>query len=154
VIGTAVTRDGIPVRVWSWPGNTGDRKLIRQVKDDMRDWTLSKIVWVTDRGFSRERNRRYLRQGENAYIVGEKLRSGSPEVKAALSRQGRYGEITGNMRVEEVKLHDLGIRVFTDTTSEPPSGTGEPSHAPDTPDLLRLPSPADGPDRQADPAGR
>lgn len=77
----AVTRDGIPVRVWSWPGNTGDQKLIRQVKDDRRDWTLSKIVWVTDRGFSSERNRRYLRQGDNAYIVGEKLRSGSPEVR-------------------------------------------------------------------------
>ncbi|MFF3735692.1 IS1634 family transposase [Streptomyces sp. NPDC002476] len=106
VIGMAVTRDGIPVRVWSWPGNTGDQKLIRQVKDDMRDWTLSKIVWVTDRGFSSERNRRYLRQGENAYIVGEKLRSGSPEVKAALSRQGRYGEIAGNMRVKEVRISE------------------------------------------------
>jgi hypothetical protein len=106
VIGMAVTRDGIPVRVWSWPGNTGDQKLIRQVKDDMRDWTLSKIVWVTDRGFSSERNRRYLRQGDHAYIVGEKLRSGSPEVKAALSRQGRYSEIAGNMRVKEVRISD------------------------------------------------
>ena len=28
----------------------------------MQDWTLSKIVWVADRGFSSERNRRYLRQ--------------------------------------------------------------------------------------------
>jgi hypothetical protein len=106
VIGMAVTRDGIPVRIWSWPGNTGDQKLIRQVKDDMRDWTLSKIVWVTDRGFSSERNRRYLRQGAGAYIVGEKLRSGSPEVKAALSRQGRYGEIAGNMRVKQVRISD------------------------------------------------
>ena len=106
VIGMAVTRDGIPVRVWSWPGNTGDQKLIRQVKDDMRDWTLSKIVWVTDRGFSSERNRRYLRQGDHAYIVGEKLRSGSPEVKAALSRQGRYSEIAGNMRVKEVRISE------------------------------------------------
>ena len=52
VIGMAVTRDGIPVRVWCWPGNTNDSALIRQVKDDMRDWTLSKIVWVADRGFS------------------------------------------------------------------------------------------------------
>ncbi|MFB6962338.1 IS1634 family transposase [Streptomyces sp. NPDC056309] len=106
VIGMAVTRDGIPVRVWSWPGNTGDQKLIRQVKDDMRDWTLSKIVWVTDRGFSSERNRRYLRQGDHAYIVGEKLRSGSPEVQAALSRQSRYGEIAQNMRVKEVRISE------------------------------------------------
>ena len=91
----AVTRDGIPVRVWCWPGNTTDSALIRQVKDDMRDWTLSKIVWVADRGFSSETNRRYLRQGDHAYIIGEKLRSDSPEIKAALSRQGRYTDDRG-----------------------------------------------------------
>jgi Transposase DDE domain len=104
VIGMAVTRDGIPVRVWCWPGNTADSALIRQVKDDMRDWTLSKIVWVADRGFSSEANRRYLRQGDHAYIIGEKLRSDSPEIKAALSRQGRYTDIAENMRVKEVKV--------------------------------------------------
>jgi hypothetical protein len=106
VIGMAVTRDGIPVRVWSWPGNASDQTLIRQVKDDMRDWTLSKIVWVADRGFSSDRNRRYLRSGTDAYIIGEKLRSGNAEVKAALSRQGRYTEIAGNMRVKEVRISD------------------------------------------------
>jgi hypothetical protein len=104
VIGMAVTRDGIPVRVWCWPGNTADSKLIRHVKDDMRDWTLSKIVWVADRGFSSERNRRYLRQGDHAYIIGEKLRSDSPEIKAALSRQGRYTDISENMRVKDVRV--------------------------------------------------
>src|SRR5216110_1561823 len=52
VIGMAVTRDGIPVRVWCWPGNTSDSALIRQVKADMRDWSLGRVVWVADRGFS------------------------------------------------------------------------------------------------------
>ena len=93
VIGMAVTRDGIPVRVWCWPGNTGDSALIRQVKDEMRDWTLSRIVWVADRGFASAANRRYLRSGDHHYIIGEKLRSDSPEIKAALSRQGRYQDI-------------------------------------------------------------
>jgi transposase len=102
----AVTRDGIPVRVWCWPGNTNDQALIRQVKDEMRDWTLSKIVWVADRGFSSDANRRYLRQGDHTYIIGEKLRSDSPEIKAALSRQGRYTTIAENMRVKEVKISD------------------------------------------------
>ncbi len=106
IIGMAVTRDGIPVRCWCWPGNASDQILIRQVKDDMRDWTLAKIVWVADRGFASEQNRRYLRQGDHHYIIGEKLRSGSAEVKAALSRQGRYTEIAGNMRVKEVRISD------------------------------------------------
>jgi len=106
VIGMAVTRDGIPVRVWCWPGNTGDSKLIRQVKTDMRDWTLSRIVWVGDRGFSCEANRRALRAGDHHYILGEKLRGDSTEAKAALSRQGRYATVAANLRVKEVNLGD------------------------------------------------
>ena len=38
VIGMAVTREGIPVRVWSWPGNSADAALIRQVKEELRSW--------------------------------------------------------------------------------------------------------------------
>jgi hypothetical protein len=106
VIGMAVTRDGIPVRVWSWPGNTGDSKLIRQVKTDMRDWTLTRIVWVGDRGFSSAANRRALRAGDHHYILGEKLRGENAEAKAALARQGRYATIAGNLRVKEVNLGD------------------------------------------------
>jgi hypothetical protein len=104
VIGMAVTRDGIPVRVWCWPGDTADSALIRQVKDDMRDWCLSKVIWVADRGFTSAENRRYLRKGGGSYIIGEKLRSGSAEAQAALSRQGRYKDVAGNLKVKEVKI--------------------------------------------------
>jgi hypothetical protein len=106
IIGMAVTRDGIPVRVWYWPGNTADSALIRQVKDDMREWSLSKVIWVADRGFSSAENRRYLRKGGGSYIIGEKLRSGSAEAQAALSRQGRYKDVTQNLKVKEVKIAD------------------------------------------------
>ena len=36
VIAMAVTRDGIPVRCWTFPGNEQDQKIIRTVKDDLR----------------------------------------------------------------------------------------------------------------------
>jgi len=104
VIGMAVTRDGIPLRVWCWPGNTADSALIRQVKDDMRGWSLSRVVWVADRGFTSAENRRYLRRGGNHYIIGERLRSGSAEAEAALSRQGRYQEVAASLRVKEVRI--------------------------------------------------
>jgi hypothetical protein len=106
IVGMAVTRDGIPVRVWSWPGNTADSGLIRQVKQDLRQWVLSKVIWVADRGFTSEENRRALMRGGGGYILGEKLRSGSPDVKAALSRQGRYKEVRDNLQVKEVRLGD------------------------------------------------
>jgi IS4 transposase len=106
IVGMAVTRTGIPVRVWCWPGNTTDSALIRQVKADLRDWTLTRVIWVADRGFASAENRRYLRRGDHHYIIGEKLRSGSAEATAALARQGRYAEVAGNLRVKEVRISD------------------------------------------------
>jgi hypothetical protein len=110
VIGMAVTRAGIPVRVWSWPGNTSDSALIRQVKADMRDWSLARVVWVADRGFSSAENRRYLQRASGHYIIGEKLRSGSTEANTALSRQGRYATVADNLQVKEVTIDDAGDR--------------------------------------------
>jgi hypothetical protein len=106
VVGMAVTRSGIPVRVWCWPGNTTDTALIRQVKHDLGDWTLARVVWVADRGFASAANRRYLRRGDHHYIIGERLRSGSAEATAALQRQGRYAEVADNLRVKEVKVSE------------------------------------------------
>ncbi|MEA2587430.1 MAG: hypothetical protein QOH66_357 [Actinomycetota bacterium] len=110
VIGMAVTRTGIPIRVWCWPGNTNDSALIRQVKDDLRAWKLTRVVWVADRGFSSAENRRYLQRAGGHYIIGEKLRGDNHEAQAALSRQGRYRTVAGNLRVKEVVIDDATMR--------------------------------------------
>jgi hypothetical protein len=106
VVGMAVTRQGIPVRVWTFPGNASDQVIIRKVRDDLRGWNLSRVIWVLDRGFTSEQNRRYLQRAGGHYIVGEKLRWGSHEAKAALSRQGRYHEVHGGLRVKQVRVDD------------------------------------------------
>jgi len=90
VIGLAVTREGIPVRVWVWPGNTNDMSVISEVKDDLRGWRLGRVVTVVDRGFSSDENLRYLTRAGGHWIAGERMRDGSPDAQAALSRQGRY----------------------------------------------------------------
>jgi hypothetical protein len=110
VIGMAVTRTGIPIRVWTWPGNTNDQELIRQVKDDLKTWKLNRVVWVADRGFTSAENRRYLQRGGGHYILGEKLRGDSKEAAAALARPGRYHPVAGNLRVKEVVLDDGTMR--------------------------------------------
>ena len=106
VVGMAVTRKGIPVRVWTFPGNASDQVIIRKVRDDLRGWNLSRVIWVLDRGFTSQRNRRYLQRGGGHYIVGEKLRSDSKEANAALARQGRYHTVAGNLRVKQVRVDD------------------------------------------------
>src|SRR5215207_6556828 len=110
LIGMAVTRTGIPIRAWCWPGDSGDQPLIRQVKDDLRDWKLSRVVWVADRGFQSAENRRYLQRAGGHYIIGEMLRAASAEAKAALARQGRYRTVAGNLEVKEVRVDDGTMR--------------------------------------------
>jgi len=103
VIGLAVTREGIPVRVWVWPGNANDQTLVDQVKRDLAGWRLGRAIYVVDSGFSGRDNLRRLRSAGGHYIAGVKLRSGMPQTEAALSRQGRYRVVRDNLRVKEVR---------------------------------------------------
>lgn len=104
VIAMAVTRDGVPVRCWTFPGNENDQRIIRTVKDDLAGWNLHRLVWVADRGFASAANRAYLTRGGGHYIHAEKLRHTNVEAAAALARPGRYRTVAGNLRVKEVAV--------------------------------------------------
>jgi hypothetical protein len=110
VIGMAVTRDGVPVRCWTFPGNTADTAIIRTVKDDLAGWNLHRLVWVADRGFASAANRAYLTRGGGHYIHAEKLRNTNAAAAAALARPGRYRTVAGNLRVKEVWVGGDGVR--------------------------------------------
>jgi transposase len=106
VIGLAVTREGIPVRCWVWPGNTNDQTVVAEIKSDLGGWRLGRAIYVVDSGFSGQANLRHLRSEGGHYIAGLKLRSGMAETEQALSRQGRYRTVADNLRVKEVRLSD------------------------------------------------
>jgi hypothetical protein len=115
VVGMAVTRGGIPIRTWCWPGYTTDATMIEQVRADLRDWKLTRMLWVTDRGFASEANRRILQTGGGHYIQAEKLRGHGEHspIAAALARAGRYRTVAGNLRVKEINPRP-GDSVLTD----------------------------------------
>ncbi|MDA8184425.1 MAG: IS1634 family transposase [Actinomycetota bacterium] len=106
VLGMAVTAEGVPVRCWTFPGNTSDQVIIRTIKDDLAGWMLNRVVWVADRGFNSVANRSYLQKGGGHYVVAEKLRNASGEAKEALARPGRYRAVAGNLEVKEVVVGD------------------------------------------------
>lgn len=110
VVGLAVTRQGIPVRCWVWPGNTSDASTVAQVKADLAGWKLNRVVWAVDRGMTSEANLRELQRGGAEYIAGERMRSGKPEVEAVLSRPGRYRQVAENLEVKEVVLEEGSLR--------------------------------------------
>jgi len=111
VIGLAVTREGIPIRCWVWPGNTADMSVVEEVKKDLMGWKLGRVITVVDRGFSSEDNLRYLQRGGGHYIAGEKMRNGKETVEEALNRAGRYKTIKDNLEVKEIVIGDGEKRV-------------------------------------------
>ena len=133
VIAMAVTRDGVPVRCWTFPGSTADTSIIRTIKDDLAGWNLRRMVWVADRGFASAANRAYLSKGGGHYIHAEKLRHTNSEAAAALARPGRYRTVAGNLRVKEVAVAPAARATATTaparngswsaTTRNRPSGT-------------------------------
>ena len=104
VIAMAVTRDGIPVRCWTFPGSESDQRIIPTVKDDLGSWNLHRLVWVADAGFASAANRAYLTRGGGHYIHAEKLRHTNAEAADALARAGRYHEVADNLRVKDVRV--------------------------------------------------
>ncbi|GGK32670.1 transposase [Caldalkalibacillus thermarum] len=106
VIGLAVTRTGIPIRCWVWPGNTMDMTVVEQVKKNLIGWKLGRVISVMDRGFSSEENLRTLQRAGGHYIVGEKMRSGKAASKEAMSTRGRYHQVRENLHVKEIIVGD------------------------------------------------
>jgi transposase len=103
VLGFAVTRAGIPVRCWVWPGNTVDVSVVDEVKRDLNDWKLGRVIMVMDTGFNSAENRRILQGAGDAFIIGEKMRLGKDgTLPEALSRQGRYKTLANGLRIKEV----------------------------------------------------
>lgn len=104
IIGMAVTREGIPVRCWVWPGNTADMSVVEEVRRDLVGWKLGRVISVMDRGFSSEENLRTLQKAGGHYIVGEKMRSGKPGTEEAMSKGGRYHKIREDLQVKEIVI--------------------------------------------------
>lgn len=106
VVGLAVTRDGLPVRSWVFPGNTTDVTTIERVKADLRGWRLNRCVFVGDAGMNSEENRRTLALGGGKYILAARLRAGDEVTIDVLTRCGRFREVAPNLQVMEVVVGD------------------------------------------------
>jgi hypothetical protein len=104
VIAMAVTCEGVPIRCWTFPGRTSDQKIIARIKQDLGEWMLGRLLWVTDSGFNSAANRVVLQGGADGYIVAEKLRSADAQATDALARPGRYKPVAGNLSVKEVRV--------------------------------------------------
>jgi transposase len=106
LVGLAVTRDGLPVRSWVFPGNTSDVTTVEKVKEDLRGWRLGRCVFVGDAGMNSDENRRTLALGGGKYILATKMRAGDEVTTDVMTRAGRYQKVAENLDVKEVFVGD------------------------------------------------
>lgn len=102
VVGLALTRDGLPVRSWVFPGNTVDATTVAQVKESLRGWKLGRAIFVGDAGMDSEENRRELARGLGYYILAMPMGKLTEVQEEVLSRAGRFHPVSDSLEVKEV----------------------------------------------------
>ena len=106
VVGLAVTREGFPVRHWVFPGNTVDVSTVARVKPDLRDWQLTRCLFVGDAGMVSEANFRALAAGGGKYLMCMPLRRADAQIAQVLARAGRYRSLNERLQIKEVVVGD------------------------------------------------
>ena len=106
VVALAVTREGLPVRCWVFPGKTTDVKTVEKIKADLRGWKLSRALFVADAGMNSRENRAELGRACGKYLLATRL-AGVAEIKQeVLSARGRFTVIAENLHAKEVVVGD------------------------------------------------
>jgi len=106
VVALAVTRDGLPVRSWVFPGNTSDVETLKKVREDLRGWKLGRALFVADSGLNSQSNREELARACGKYLLASRMASVSEIKEGVLTRAGRYREIADNLHAKQVIVGD------------------------------------------------
>jgi transposase len=137
VVGLALTREGLPVRSWVFPGNTADVTTIAHLKDDLRGWRLNRCVFVGDSGMFSEANRQRLSRALGRYILAVPMRKVTEVQREVLSRPGRYRDVATNLRVKEVYVGTGERRRRYVVCYNPEEGAREQAHRERLVELVR-----------------
>jgi transposase len=106
VVALAVTREGMPVKSWVFPGNTSDFSTIKTIKKDLRGWNLGRALFVADSGMNSKDNRKELAKACGKYLLASRMASVKEIRETVLSQPGRYRELSDNLHAKEVFLEN------------------------------------------------
>lgn len=110
VVALAVTREGLPVRSWVFPGNTSDVETVKRVREDLRGWKLGRALFVADSGMNSRTNREELAKACGKYLLATRMGSVSEIQEEVLTRAGRFKSIAENLQAKEVIVGDGELR--------------------------------------------
>ena len=117
VVALAVTREGLPVRSWVFPGNTADVDTVKKVREDLRGWKLGRALFVADSGNNSRTNRDELARACGKYLLATRMASVSEIKEDVLARRGRFKTIAKTSRLGkwswEMECSSAGISSAT-----------------------------------------
>ena len=106
VVALAVTRDGIPVRSWVFPGNTSDVSTVEKIRADLKGWKLGRALFVADSGMNSADNRSELAKACGKYLLACRMSSVAEIKRDVLSKRGRFTVFKDNLQAKEVVIGD------------------------------------------------
>ena len=106
VVALAVTRQGVPVRSWVFPGNTADVSTVEKIRADLRGWNLGRAMFVADSGMNSEDNRNELAKACGKYLLACRMANVAEIKRDVLSKRGRYSVFKDNLHAKEVIVGD------------------------------------------------
>jgi hypothetical protein len=110
VVALAVTRHGLPVRSWVFPGNISEFETIKKVRADLRGWKLGRALFVADSGTNSQENRDELAKACGKYLLATRMGSVSEVKEEVLTKPGRFKVITDNLHAKEVVVGNGELR--------------------------------------------
>jgi transposase len=110
VVALAVTRDGLPVRSWVFPGNASEFETIKKVRADLRGWKLGRALFVADSGVNSQENRDELARACGKYLLATRMGSVAEVKEEVLTKPGRFKVITENLHAKEVVVGNGELR--------------------------------------------
>ncbi len=109
VIALAVTRDGLPVRSWVFPGNTSDVTTVQRIRTDLRGWNLGRAMFIADSGMNSAENRAELARACGKYLLACRMSNVAEIHQNVLSKRGRYTQFKDKLHAKEVIVGE-GVR--------------------------------------------
>jgi transposase len=104
----AVNAKGWPIAWEIFPGNTADRKALRQVVAVLRQrFHIRQVTVVADRGMISQDTITMLTEHDQApfdYVLGCRMRRQKEVNQEVLARAGRYQPVADNLEVKEVRV--------------------------------------------------
>lgn len=110
IVGSLMSRTGVPLAHETFPGNTSDQisfpEIIKKVKSK---YQLERIIFVADRGMVSEKNLTHLEEENLEYILGVKMKKLSPIIKSSVLPvdMGQMDKVGDNLYVTDFPLSNL-----------------------------------------------